>query len=380
MNLGKRGLIPNGSKRMHGRGFTLVELLVVIAIIGILIALLLPAVQAAREAARRNQCSNNLKQIGLGCLNFESARKMFPRSGEHLVQNGATVAKTQCFHSPQTLILAYMEQVNVFNQFNLKQRYNEGVNAASVANGGGPGAVISSFLCPTNPLRGQPKDSQGYGCSDYAALPYVEINAANAALTNLAEGRYPTAITSEAYPLDQYKTYPPAGGAFIGNGKEFQLKESSVIGNSINIYQGGSKLAAIKDGTSNATLFYEDVGRNENMSGDPGSTGASPNNYLDPVDNRGRRHWRWAEGDNTSGTSKVMNNNKSPYGGPPTCPWNYHDCGPNNEWFSFHPGGAQALFADGSVHFISEGASLRVVYALGTRANNETVTAENYGN
>jgi prepilin-type N-terminal cleavage/methylation domain-containing protein len=69
--------VPRGIRRAE-TGFTLVELLVVIAIIGILVALLLPAIQAAREAARRSQCSNNLRQIGLGILNFESARSELP--------------------------------------------------------------------------------------------------------------------------------------------------------------------------------------------------------------------------------------------------------------------------------------------------------------
>jgi prepilin-type N-terminal cleavage/methylation domain-containing protein len=68
-------------RSIHSRGFTLVELLVVIAIIGVLVALLLPAVQAAREAARRSQCKNNLKQIALGCLNHENAHKFLPSGG-----------------------------------------------------------------------------------------------------------------------------------------------------------------------------------------------------------------------------------------------------------------------------------------------------------
>ena len=74
-------LAPSRMAREKSTGFTLVELLVVITIIGILIALLLPAVQAAREAARRVQCANNLKQLALGCLNHESTAGRFPTGG-----------------------------------------------------------------------------------------------------------------------------------------------------------------------------------------------------------------------------------------------------------------------------------------------------------
>ena len=91
-------------------GFTLVELLVVIAIIGILVALLLPAIQAAREAARRSQCTNNMKQLGLGVLNYESARKELPSPGQCDSTGGAST--TYMIHSTATLILPYIEQID----------------------------------------------------------------------------------------------------------------------------------------------------------------------------------------------------------------------------------------------------------------------------
>jgi prepilin-type N-terminal cleavage/methylation domain-containing protein/prepilin-type processing-associated H-X9-DG protein len=358
--------------RRRRDGFTLVELLVVIAIIGVLVAMLLPAIQSSREAARRSHCTNNLKQIGLACLNFENVRRALPRAGEHLVTSGNTTYKTQCFQSPLTLILPHLEEGNVYSQIDLKLRYNEGSNAALVATGQGPGAVINAYLCPSNALRPEPRDSQGYACSDYAALPYVDVNAANADITGIPAARYPTALTPLAYPLNFYKTYSPASGSNIGNNKEFQLKESSVIGATLDSFQGGSRIAKITDGTSNSILFYEDVGRNEKMDGNPGSTGFPPNNYLDPVDDMARRHWRWAEPDNSSGCSKTVNNN-SAWDGPSTCPWYYHDCGPNNEMFSFHPDGAHAVFADGSVRFLHEETPLRILYSLGTRSNGEIV-------
>ena len=100
--------------RSKKRGFTLVELLVVIAIIGVLVALLLPAIQAARESARRIQCQNNLKQVGLAVLNYHSARQQFPTAGNNAQLNlqGST-APTVPFEQGGTLfqILPYLEQM-----------------------------------------------------------------------------------------------------------------------------------------------------------------------------------------------------------------------------------------------------------------------------
>ena len=108
------------------RGFTLIELLVVISIIGVLIALLLPAVQAARESARRAQCTNNMKQIGLGIHNFENANGYMPPDVEHniasLVDNDPSAVYTGAQYERQgvmALILPYIEQSPLYNSLNL---------------------------------------------------------------------------------------------------------------------------------------------------------------------------------------------------------------------------------------------------------------------
>lgn len=158
-------------------GFTLVELLVVIAIIGILVALLLPAIQAAREAARRTQCSNNMKQVVLGSHNFESSYKRFPPAGSgygSCVSAAGGPGETKIYNSSGLiLLLPFLEQQALYDSFNL----NEAVAASTssnlrnlngtmvgdpVANGNAArcSTVLSAFLCPSDGTAG-PLDRLG---------------------------------------------------------------------------------------------------------------------------------------------------------------------------------------------------------------------------
>src|SRR3954465_12058582 len=107
------------------RAFTLVELLVVIAIIGILVALLLPAIQAAREAARRSQCQNHVKQITLASLNYETARKVLPPSKiDSVVPNPSGFGQIHAYHSTFQYILSYMEETQIADKWNFKQTWD----------------------------------------------------------------------------------------------------------------------------------------------------------------------------------------------------------------------------------------------------------------
>jgi type II secretory pathway pseudopilin PulG len=119
----------NSSSHWQSKAFTLVEL-VVIAIIGILVALLLPAIQAAREAARRTQCLNNLKQMGLAVLNYESSNRFFPRgrwnldptdAGKHTITDRPAAKSNDA--SWAVVVLPYAEEQSVVSQYNLKKEW-----------------------------------------------------------------------------------------------------------------------------------------------------------------------------------------------------------------------------------------------------------------
>jgi len=284
------------------RGFTLIELLVVIAIIAILIALLLPAVQQAREAARRTQCKNNLKQLGLAMHNYESTFRRFPSSGQGL--GSGPYGQNFDRHSFFTHILPYMDQANITAQFDFGSYYNQTSENIAITQ-----IALPAYICPSASLRVGNTDSEGYGAIDYGPTIHTNIS--------------------------------PVTG----------LPDSSTMVHGALRWEG-SKISQITDVTSNTMALGECVGRNDSMD----------SLYDDPVvAGTKRSHWRWAEPDNAFGVSYTPNFHLSPWGGPPSCPWVDMNCGPNDELFSFHPGGCHALFSDGHVRFLSESIDFRVL-------------------
>ena len=144
---------------LNRRAFTLVELLVVIAIIGILIGMLLPAVQSVREAARRTVCLNNLKQIGLALQNYHSAHDAFPVGGTGW-RGPWSPDETQIAWS--AFLLPYLEQGNVFQQIEFSEAFDSPANAAAADE------ILDVFICPSS-LRGR-QLSDGRGPCDYGGM------------------------------------------------------------------------------------------------------------------------------------------------------------------------------------------------------------------
>lgn len=154
----------------HRKAFTLVELLVVIAIIGILIALLLPAVQAAREAARKTHCKNNLRQIGLALHNYEFTTCRFPPG---VLGTSGSTSNNQLLHTWQAMILPYLEQNNLEEQYDYNYRFDHPANADAVRQ------PVSVYLCPSQ--RDELVNNQ-YAPSHFAANAGTDPGADNGLL------------------------------------------------------------------------------------------------------------------------------------------------------------------------------------------------------
>ena len=305
-------------------GMTLIELLVVVAIIGVLIALLLPAVQAARQAAHRLACKNNLRQLGIALHNYHDSFGRFPPAAAGPIAGG--IFATRKHHGLGAFLLPYIEQGTLANQYRWDASWVDPPNQPVV------NAQLKVWQCPSaetdrvadlslvtlQPPPGGPFDGTA-ACGDYAP----------------SRGMSPE----------------PALGGLIDPGN-YDEEEGILLLNS------SARIADIVDGLSQTIAMAECAGR--------------------PVLWRGRKEVPgvWLSGAGWASRGALFGRGANQDGtlfGP--CAVN---CTNDRELYSFHPAGANAVFADGSVHLLSNELSLRVFARLATRSGGEVVTVGDY--
>jgi prepilin-type N-terminal cleavage/methylation domain-containing protein len=332
------------------RGFTLVELLVVIAIVGVLIALLLPAIQSAREAGRRASCTNNLRQIAIAVNNYQANRGVFPPSA--LFALGSAIATNNQSWSIHGRILPYIEEESAFLRVNLEVAWDAQVNT------GVPTSRIATYLCPSE-------------VSDV-----VRVDAAGAPLT------YPHTY---GFNFGTWKVFNPVDGTG-GDGSFFvnsRLRPSSFT-------DGLSKTLCAAEVKAFTSYFRNTSDPGSTVPDEPADIGAfagGANFKLGPQTNDNTGHTEWCDGRvHHSGFTTVFAPNT--YVAYRHADGQIYDVDFNSRQEgtsatqttyaaitsrSYHSTGANVAVMDGSVHFVREEVSPVVWRAGGTRGGNETV-------
>ncbi len=327
--------------RAKRTGFTIIELLVVIAIIAILIALVLPAVQQAREGARRMQCRNNLKQMGLALHNYQSAHMVFPPSelnsvgdegcepGEISVEDNPSACTD--YQSWTALCLPCLDQQALANIYNYHSAWSDIANRSSIS------VQLPIFQCPTTPKTNRTDRHHVVGA---AATDYGSVNR----------------VAKRVYS-DVFGVVVPSQAARQGALAEYEVNRPSHI----------------TDGMSNTLMLAECAGRPEPLVLGQRMTDLQFESYFDDEVVRVNGQLvsedgiGWADPDAGFHVKGVQSNGISAYG-----PVFVNGIN-TGETYSFHSGGAQVLMADGSVRFLSAAIDSWIYISLCTRAGGESL-------
>ena len=362
----------------RNRGFTLIELLVVIAIIAVLIALLLPAVQSAREAARRAQCINNLKQLGLATHNFESTNSALPPGLGPVPIYGSVGGRA----TPIAQVMAFIEMSNTYSAFNFQ--YSMNIFGAGTQNDTAQRQIVSAFVCPSDPAV------QKLNAGSGTELGYTNYFGSTGATASLETGNtygFQETNTSRAGVFN-WSSLNRTAAQFSDPPTNSQINPE---------YRKapGVRLQEIIDGTSNTGLWSETRRSiaTANLASDLPIASLLNVYIISGVDFSPAEKLNPPAACLTFPGVRIRYRGQQYYRSLPqvgyyshTIPPNYKawDCGTDSfveshtAARSYHSGGVNVAFCDGSVKFVKDTVNVTTWQSLGSRAGAEVISADSY--